>query len=430
MLWLAALLLQTTTVPSALDAFVSKDKAHVLLPPVAVSSHVARTYGWSSDGKRALVLSIATSKIAIDSLLQGNEGPAEGKWTLTLWNEERGQSTVVLSASTADAPPPVASQVCWVGSSAYLLDPVRTGEEDAVPWRLIHVPAQGMATDRRFSPGSGEFRLTTGMPATAGALVLTQKAPEGFSLTVRFLRPAGPDERTHRVVALRPVFEWLGTKNQLAFLVGADARQADSWRAIGLDGSIVPRTEFLGLEEREARHTFRLAETALALSSSRGRANLRSLLIKEDRDEEKSEALVAADSGYADAAIAPDGNAILYVSRGVAMTRRIVHLDKTHYLRMRDAALRSEAMSDARLCAMALLMYSSDNDDVAPPPGDRDKLFPYIKDRSILDRFVYTFPGGSLEGLQNPSEVEIGYVEGPGGRAIAYADGHVKWRKD
>jgi len=112
------------------------------------------------------------------------------------------------------------------------------------------------------------------------------------------------------------------------------------------------------------------------------------------------------------------------------MVRRIIGIDKILYLQMREAALRTEAMSAAKQCALALIMYASDSDDVAPPPHDRDKLLPYIKDRSILDRFVYTFPGGSLDNLKNPSEVEIGYVEGPGGRAIAYADGSVKWRKD
>lgn len=428
MLWLAVLFLQVTPGPTPLDGFIAKDKAHLLLPPSAIASNVVRAFGWSHDGKQALVLSVGISKAAIEATLQRGEAPSESKWTLMLWNEDRARATSVLDRSTAVARPPDGSEVMWAGSSAYLLDQFPAEEE--IRCRLIYVSSKGKAIEREFSAPSGEYSLVGGMGSEAGALVLTQNSAEGISLTIRFLLPGGPEERAHRVVARRAVFEWLATKNQLAFLVGEEPRRPDSWRSIGLDGSIVARTEFLGNEVLQAKHPFSLFDKHLVLPSSQGGTKIESLWIKSDQDAEKSEALVSADSSYENASIAPTGDAILYVSRGVAMTRRIVHLDKVLYLQMRDAAQRTEAIMNAKRFALALLMYSADNDDVAPRPGDRDRILPYLKDRSILDQFVYTFPGGSLEGLKNPSEVEIGYMEGPGGRAIAYADGHVKWRKD
>jgi prepilin-type processing-associated H-X9-DG protein len=50
-----------------------------------------------------------------------------------------------------------------------------------------------------------------------------------------------------------------------------------------------------------------------------------------------------------------------------------------------------------------------------------------VKNSSILEGFVYTFKGGKLSDVDKPAETVLGYIEGPGGRAVAYLDGHVKW---
>ena len=42
--------------------------------------------------------------------------------------------------------------------------------------------------------------------------------------------------------------------------------------------------------------------------------------------------------------------------------------------------------------------------------------------------FVYTYSGPTnLSKIEKPSETALGYIPSPGGRALIFADGHVKW---
>ena len=35
-----------------------------------------------------------------------------------------------------------------------------------------------------------------------------------------------------------------------------------------------------------------------------------------------------------------------------------------------------------------------------------------------------------MASIQNPADTEMGYVVGPGGSAVVFADGHAKWVSD
>ncbi|HRI44251.1 MAG TPA: hypothetical protein PLL78_00065 [Fimbriimonadaceae bacterium] len=429
MLWLVPFLAQLGASPIS-DGFFSGDRAYLLLPPVPVGGNVVRSFGWSPDGKRAAVLSIDAPRRAIETALAKGEPSANVKWNLVLWKEDQSTATTVLSEPATQVSILEASSPQWIGSALYLLGLAMGADEPIARYRLIHISPEGrVATLDLPSEDSGVYTFAQGA-RDLGALVHVQQGEGGYGLTVRFLRPDGLAPSTHRLTAKRVTFEMVHNPTRFAYLVGNEPRDAKSWVTIGPDGKPGPPVDPKQHDLKSARHPFHLFETSLALSAAEGPLHLKSLWMKDETDSERSSALVSADASTEHAEIAPSGEAVLYASRGVAMVRRIIGIDKILYLQMREAALRTEAMSAAKQCALALIMYASDSDDVAPPPHDRDKLLPYIKDRSILDRFVYTFPGGSLDNLKNPSEVEIGYVEGPGGRAIAYADGSVKWRKD
>ncbi len=73
-------------------------------------------------------------------------------------------------------------------------------------------------------------------------------------------------------------------------------------------------------------------------------------------------------------------------------------------------------------------MFASDSDDVLPgQEGWEARVGPYCSDKDLLRRFNYTFKGGNMANIENPASTELGYILGPGGRAVAYCDGHVKW---
>lgn len=153
---------------------------------------------------------------------------------------------------------------------------------------------------------------------------------------------------------------------------------------------------------------------------------------KEIEAKAKSPSVAFISSDASLGAISPDGTSVAYVHKGVAMVRPLTRLPKQMYLNMRAAAERSVAVSNAKQAALALIMNASDNDDnLIASGGDwREQVMPYIKNRDILNAFTYTFSGGNMTSIEKPAETEIGYVSGPGGRAVAYADGHVKWIAD
>ena len=139
---------------------------------------------------------------------------------------------------------------------------------------------------------------------------------------------------------------------------------------------------------------------------------------------------VSTDAGLG--ALSPNETSVAYVHRGVAMVRQVTRLPKQLYIEMKSAADRAVAMSNSKQAALALIMNAADHDDtLVASNGDwRSAIGPYLKNDQILNGFVYTYGGGPMSAIENPAETVVGYTPGPGGRAVAYADGHVKWIPD
>lgn len=127
--------------------------------------------------------------------------------------------------------------------------------------------------------------------------------------------------------------------------------------------------------------------------------------------------------------VLPSGRAIAFEVAGSLFVQKIVELSP----RALQAAVQDRAMLEAKIVALALMMYANDHDDRLP--GDetawREAVYPYVMNPALLDRFVATFPlGRSMLESPAPAEEEIGFVSVPGGKAIAYLDGHVEWVPD
>lgn len=91
---------------------------------------------------------------------------------------------------------------------------------------------------------------------------------------------------------------------------------------------------------------------------------------------------------------------------------------------------KSQAISMAKQAGTAMHIYSSDYDGLMPLSGASawDALFPYMKSAKILDSVVWTnVTGQNLSKISNSGSYEIGFVPGPGGNAVIYADGSVGW---
>ena len=124
---------------------------------------------------------------------------------------------------------------------------------------------------------------------------------------------------------------------------------------------------------------------------------------------------------------------------GAVWAAPLLRVPRESFLQARRAALRQVAISNARQIGLSLRMYLQDYDETFPP-GDgsvNDAIYPYLKNRDLFNNpatgqagFSFSLGGEALSSIQNPAETIMGYLTGPGGRAVMYADGHVKWEQN
>ncbi len=127
--------------------------------------------------------------------------------------------------------------------------------------------------------------------------------------------------------------------------------------------------------------------------------------------------------------IAPHLTAVSYVSQGNVMVRTLAKVPLDAYLVAKNAAIRTKLLNQAKQVGIALVLNAGDNsDNYLSNKGDwKSILIPYLKDASLMDGFNYVFPGGDAAKISDPSGTVLGYLEGPGGRAVVYTDSHAKW---
>ncbi|HTQ11614.1 MAG TPA: hypothetical protein VMI31_16250, partial [Fimbriimonadaceae bacterium] len=147
-------------------------------------------------------------------------------------------------------------------------------------------------------------------------------------------------------------------------------------------------------------------------------------------DSKKNRAMIAGD--VTATALSPTLSGIAYVSQGVAMVRPIVSMPKDLFLTLLKNAERTRAMSCTKQVGLGLIMFANDNNETFPnSQQDLNSLLnPYLRDTDISAGFVYTYGGGLMNDIKDPANTVLGYMPGPGGKAVLYSDGHVKWQND
>lgn len=128
--------------------------------------------------------------------------------------------------------------------------------------------------------------------------------------------------------------------------------------------------------------------------------------------------------------IAADISNLAYWTRDNLFVRKIEKMSMFEFSRIYDAWEQKALTEQAKQVAVATQIYMTDYDDYFPPAsGNFDMLFPYSKDTSIFEGFQYALNGQNATSIQDPSKTELGRINGRGGRAIIYTDGHVIWDK-
>ena len=124
----------------------------------------------------------------------------------------------------------------------------------------------------------------------------------------------------------------------------------------------------------------------------------------------------------------PKGDYVVYQDAGSLLVRDIQPIDPNAAQKLAMNELKKQLLHKVKEVGLGFIMYGGDNDDVFPgQEGWEDKLKPYLRNSDSIRDFNYLYRGGDVSKLDNPATTELGFMVGPGGRAVVYMDGHAKW---
>lgn len=418
--------------PPGLESFVLLEKEALLLtPPRLVTTGMAARAEWSPDGRYVLA---GAGELPHNLDLAR---PPAMKGQLVLWSASTGEAKTVWSG-------PIPGEH-RMGSFAWF----SRGDAAAV---LLDVTRPVPPAERR--PGVPPSRLERWLyrlEARAGTLKPLTRVPDDAHVTAASGHPAAlvwafgepvirlvrSDGRITPVAApkdLQPFPPlWLegGTRAAVGMQVQSREGGATGQKYVVLDtatGQLSHSTEPPNPRSEPAvAGPVQVVRKEMPLA---GVGQLAPIWLTSTFRTEKPQALLAPDSDWA--TLSPDGRSVLFGdSRGVWVVKPLA-LPKEAFLQARLAAERSRLLTNGKQLALGLMMYAQDHDERLPAAEEavNNLLQPYLKTEALFEGFTYTYGGGPLSEIAKPAEQVLGYVQGPGGRALLYADGHVTWQAE
>ncbi len=406
------------------EVFLPQEPQLVAAPPVERAE-------WSSDGR--YVLAVRQTPTARPRA--GGAPPSAAEVSLAVWNRRTGSAREIWKRPAALQK---VEQLGWLPRSSIALmvlgtvQPTPEGLEvrstlfriDAAQGqtrvlgelqgqRLMVSPAQPLAVLTHQQQSSlqvvrADGSLGPALPVPKGAIT-GQWSPDGHSLyLVNWEKPAAPGQP--------PI---------------------QKWQAIDLRTGSISALPGTPEQYEEKPQPVRLRSSVTMLKEERTNERVSPLWLESVTKSEQPRVLVSADSDAG--ALAPDARAVLYLSQGAAWVRPLTRLPREPALAQIRAAQREATVSRAKQIGLAFAMYAQDYDEVFPPAGAAvlDRVRPYVKDGDVFispgessPGFVYLLSGLPLGSFPNPATQELGYLPGPGGRAVIFVDGHVEWRSD
>lgn len=407
------------------DWVLMGNEAVGFLSPIAVADGIQECW-WSGDGRNLLF-------VRREPKFKLAPGMDEAPGTLETWSLAGQRRRVVMRLG----PSQTVDEAIAIGNGNSAI--VRfTGDPDQPSTWMLVDSAAGSSRPINLPPAFDREMASHPSQALL-AFAATVKTPDGASykqvsvLDARgaTLRSAVMPDRTTLAGFTKSggLLVWRRTQSaqSQASPAGSSGRKLEAFELVGsgqfqpvLDPGALLVPEPATPEQDRLRWTF---------DRDGGLRETRPVYMKTDPLEGLADVLVAADVDEYPR-VASTGEAVMLQKQGVVLVRPMVRMPKDQFLKALLVAQKTRTMSNAKQVGVAIMIYSADFDDVLPSGPLDDKIDPYLKNRALLRGFVYTFSGGDISQIDKPAETELGFMPGPGGRAILYADGHVKWRPD
>lgn len=430
------------------NELIFTDKEAVgLLPPIVVSNGMPSGYQWSPDGKMLVVSTLETKltpATVSDYIAKGATGelPVLPTQSLVLFNVDKQITINVWRRPLTEGR---VNQVAWLPGGKYALvvidaatTPVVVGQAiNSISTVYVLNGASGKLTV--LAQGQEDEHLTLDVEENAkGAMILSRKFPKDHGvdgIQTRYILVSGDGRLGNSIQGsgrsmIGHVIWVNGTRPMMMRIERGQPteRPKQTWYDMDFSsGQLRPAAAPAPQPVPEVQTPFTLKMGgSIAATEGKNVVNKAAWLVAREKSPQQS-ALVAAEVD--NAILSPGLNAVFYSTKGVGMVRLLMKMPKDVALKALEAAQKAQAMNDAKQVGTAFLIYASDMDDVLPSNSSdwMTALSPYLKNNSLMDGFIYTFAGGNMADIQNPAGTSIGYKDGPGGRAMVYADGHVKW---
>ena len=427
------------------DVVATPKSAFVLLPPQFVSGPNVIEAFWSSDGAHLAVfrrtLDVSTVELA-DLLSQKAIEQSDAEDQIVVWSAKSQKTSTVFrlkeSLGSID-------EVAWVVGSSQMV--VRATMKATVESKVGHQSIFLLSS-------SGSITRVATLPETANISVEPNPYKAQVALTEFSNSSFGPANAVP-VDTQPPVLRVFGIDGHLSqackfpsavssFFWGADgfpyvlSREQDS-------RSKVQKSVWYALNPISAKLSVSPAPPGSAANPRKEvelELQVQSFSATYDKAKDKFEAptvlvlprmpnapqIAVATTDGKDGQLSPTLNGVSYSSQGSLMVRPIGKISLEAYRMAKLNEERAKLMDIAKQFVVGLVMNAEDNDgNLLSNKGDwRSQLDPYLKDIKI-GGFEYTFGGGLMSKISDPANTSIGFVTGPGGRAVAYADGHVQW---
>ncbi len=418
------------------------DKVAILRPPeLAIPGRILK-YQWSADGKTLLVFRQDTVKsnadwlAAMDSnkgvVRSGAGGDPDGL-NVEIWRysfENRVATRVFRETSDHWRPMDITPVP---NSSAFVFTGLRDGSGSPGDFAGYFLGGNGKVTN--LSGPSDGYGGTEVSPTTGQVIYSVGEFHDGKISRWRagIIGPNGVAKSIDLPDSLVTMSWSEDGKTSLAFLKlppkPGSSKASYVWHKVDWDsGQLSPYTKPKEPETNtpEAPPESGISVIPVNIPTGAAKQEIKTAVIF---NKEKS-GLVAGD--VSEATVSPGWNAVSFVAQGSLFVRPVMLVDKAMFSEWQDKLAREEAIGIAKQVGTAFAILAADMDDELPSARTdwQKAVTPYIKNADMVGRFNYTYGGGNTTKVKDPQNTVMGYVPGPGGRAVVYLDSHVKWVKN
>lgn len=463
---LLVLCLPTLTTPQELsgrqliNSFVLTQKdAYFVAPPRLVSSIAVGGVIFSPKGQSALILGGDRQKVSgsgwIDVIFRTGK-PISVRPVIQFWDTKTDSVKELQPSlvSTLSDLSPESESISWVSPTVALIT-------SAVPQQIPTDKTEKWIYDYKitkvdFGAGTSKDLISRRCEPGRFPTLLVSKLQPGYYLIEKTLNTTTvkSDLKTTFVVTKfdlngsqvstvsattrgnAEIYEWTADSKHLLGKVSVydKTTQKAKYSSIIfnlLNNTISETKEDLSMfqKQEEPELDFKITNSIATFGESK--RVVPTLWLKNPKNPGPATSQVQVASDVNDCWMSPDLSNIAFLSHGKLFASEIVRMDLAAFAKAKEQAEISEALSNAKQVATAVMIYSADYDDAMPlKDGFSDSVMPYIKNQDLLNGFVYTYNGGPLSGLKDPATTEIGYSMTAGGKCVAFADGHVKYIKN